>query len=70
MPWKEFERCSIGEGFVVKRSMEEAKENWWFTGLFLGRLDSFPAAIIFGSGKSKPRFQSVYQSSKHLLKRS
>lgn len=68
MPWKEFERCSTGEGFVVKRSMEEAKENWWFTGLFLGRLENFPAAIIFGSGKTKSRFVTVYQSSKLLLK--
>lgn len=48
--------------------MEEAKENWWFTGLFLGRLENFPAAIIFGSGKTKSRFVTVYQSSKLLLK--
>lgn len=33
--------------------MEEANENWWFTGPFLGRLENFPAAIIFGSGKTK-----------------
>lgn len=31
--------------------MEEANENWWFTGPFLGRLENFPAAIILGSAK-------------------
>lgn len=48
--------------------MEEANENWWFTEPFLGRLENFPAAIIFGSGKTKPRFLTVYQSSKPSLK--
>lgn len=39
--------------------MEEANENWWFTGPSLGRLENFPAAIIFGSEKNKNK---IYHS--------
>jgi len=72
VPWiemslKESERCSTGEGLVVKRSMEEANENWWFTGPFRGRHETFPAANIFGSGKTKTRFITAHQSSKPPL---
>lgn len=63
MSWKESERCSVSEGLVVKRSIDDANENWWFTftGTFLGRLENFPAAIILDSGGGKKKKISMDQ---------
>ena len=38
---------------LLRRSMDEAKGNWRFTGIFLGRLANFPAAMILNSEEEK-----------------